>query len=614
MIKVLVHFGPPKTGTSSIQQWLVTHQQLLQSKGIYYPDHSIDENGVSSGNVRALFNIENDEFTFSTEKLNDLMRRAHQSDASLLLLSSEFFMRYIVEIAKYIPQAHFFGFVRFPLDNIESNYNQGIKRKFTTEKLKTSLTPRAPVLDIVESAVTRIGAHKFTLVPFEKSLFVKGDLVATFLSHLGIENVETANAVVNTSYCFEALEVKRWFNQFRANTLQGPLDKFLQGYNEGTKQYSLIAPDDYQKIKLHHLARTQRFIDVVECKQGEAFLQALRATSQKPYKPQVLSDEAFVQVMRAWLTAQPQAKAFIEAFVKSARPTSQNDKQKLQLLSEVSAEFTTTSHFSWLNGGESFKNVRKAMSLSKLKSFRRSGINQLTWRSAIDKWQYENQGKSLPVHQEVEWISHHIPKTAGSSLRKSLDKAYGKEAVYGVYRLSGANEITRGQNIWIPKETKVIHGHFATHANQATYFPNAKRLAWVRDPIDRAWSLLGRLLDIKDRDPLYSQLKAKYIDKGITDKAELFECWLKDTELKRPLNDYKRYFRAVDIADFNFIGSMHSMDQDLARLSELLGIKLVAEQRNIRAAAKDLPARVRQLAPLFDAEYEIVADYLHKDV
>ncbi len=55
MINIIIHIGPPKTGTSAIQKWLKDHTDDLKQCGVYYPEHLEDSNGVSSGNLLSIF-------------------------------------------------------------------------------------------------------------------------------------------------------------------------------------------------------------------------------------------------------------------------------------------------------------------------------------------------------------------------------------------------------------------------------------------------------------------------------------------------------------------------------------------------------------------------------
>ena len=92
-LKVIIHLGPPKTGSSAIQNWLLQNRnELLAKEGIFYPSHTVDSNGISSGNVEAVFERSEDRsLTFSAEKLEQCLIDATKAGAHTLLLSSEFF-------------------------------------------------------------------------------------------------------------------------------------------------------------------------------------------------------------------------------------------------------------------------------------------------------------------------------------------------------------------------------------------------------------------------------------------------------------------------------------------------------------------------------------------
>lgn len=83
-------------------------------------------------------------------------------------------------------------------------------------------------------------------------------------------------------------------------------------------------------------------------------------------------------------------------------------------------------------------------------------------------------------HTNIRWVSYHIPKTAGSSLRASLEQNYPSQ-VFGAYASTGAKEISRGEPLWLPKHCRIIHGHFKPHESHLEVFPNSKRMVWVRE-------------------------------------------------------------------------------------------------------------------------------------
>ncbi|TPV55143.1 hypothetical protein FJ444_17955 [Aestuariibacter sp. GS-14] len=614
-MKIVIHFGPPKTGTSTIQHWLVNNAQLLGERGVYYPGHKVDENGVSSGNLESLFDTCGNGFLFSHTKFLKEVARAEQKKAHTLLFSSEFFMRQLSVIAEAIPDASFLGFVRFPLDTLESTYNQGVKRNANPQPFSVGTHPRAPIFDIVADAVKRIGKNRFELLPFEKSFFVDGDLTKTFLAKLGLDvDVMITPKTVNTSYCFEALEVKRWFNGYQFQLIDSPLDKFLQGYTKGTSKFSLIPPEKFELIKEHYLAVTKEFSDEVGLSQSEHFIRLQREKPQKRYITQQLTPEIFEPVIQDWLETRPSAAELLRRFITQVTPNSPAEQVYFDIIRKaIPASRSLKAFVSGLSENRSsIKAVLNTLNVKAFASFRRNGMKKLSVRSALNQREFNNATGSLPVHQKVEWISHHIPKTAGPSMRKLLEQAYDTDAVYCINKGSGTAELSRGNSIWLPANVKAIHGHFRTHRNHQQFFPNAKRVVWIRDPIERAWLLLGRLLEIKENDQLYSRLKFRYIDKGITDKSELFRAWLLDSELNSPLFTYSQYFREVGIEKFDFVGSIHTMEEDLTRLSEMLNIQLDVIHSNALDDGIELPPEIRQLESYLEKEYAIVGTYLEK--
>ena len=93
--------------------------------------------------------------------------------------------------------------------------------------------------------------------------------------------------------------------------------------------------------------------------------------------------------------------------------------------------------------------------------------------------------------QEIELISMHIPKTAGTSFRNILESVYGKSQVVRFdMRDSHAymNE-RRYPGRRLPNK-RVLHGHFKLYklADRFELPSGVKTITWVRDPVDRVIS------------------------------------------------------------------------------------------------------------------------------
>ncbi|MFT7261331.1 MAG: hypothetical protein ACI9MS_003205, partial [Glaciecola sp.] len=134
--EIYIHVGPPKTGTSAVQKWLSSNQAILQKQGVLYPSHSVDANGVSSGNVNCIYDIDDKkQIQLNKDRLDILIRDFQASQFSILLLSSEFFFRQMEELKRLIPDAKFIAYIRNPIETKESGYNQSVKRHFQVKKL-----------------------------------------------------------------------------------------------------------------------------------------------------------------------------------------------------------------------------------------------------------------------------------------------------------------------------------------------------------------------------------------------------------------------------------------------------------------------------------------------
>jgi Sulfotransferase family len=210
----------------------------------------------------------------------------------------------------------------------------------------------------------------------------------------------------------------------------------------------------------------------------------------------------------------------------------------------------------------------------------------------------------------VEWLSHHIPKTAGSSFYYSLDHAYRGKHIQGVYPFNNLpKRLTTGQSIWVRKSTKVIHGHFRPHKNQLLQFPNAKRIIWIRDPVERNISYLQHLLRTEHNNIWQANyIRANYNPEG-RDFEELLSRMIDDPELYQSTRIYESFFQSeFQKSDFAFIGWVNQYTKDLARLEKIMGTRLPEFRIGVKPDKSSHRVDNVLFKKKLQSEYDLLAD------
>ncbi|GFD91212.1 hypothetical protein KUL152_34380 [Tenacibaculum sp. KUL152] len=314
MNKVFIHIGPPKSGTSAIQKWLSDNRDYLASKGVFYPEHELDENGVSSGNLLSLFSQDGEDFLLDEAKVSSLLEEFISSKNDVLILSSEFFFKRMEQLAQAIPEAMFIGYLRFPLEVAESSYNQGVKRHGQVHAFGLPATPRAYQLEILDRLIKKIGRERFILRPYSKQCFKNGNLIEDFLDKVGVEPINLNTPLVNTSYTLEGLEFKRWFNQLTLDSLQYDMDLYLQREKNGTTSYSLIPPATFEKFKLAFVEQIDMFCNEHTVEQREVFVELCKDLKQKSKYKQIIDNVEFERIFKGFIYQPGVLKKVVAAY------------------------------------------------------------------------------------------------------------------------------------------------------------------------------------------------------------------------------------------------------------------------------------------------------------
>ncbi len=172
----------------------------------------------------------------------------------------------------------------------------------------------------------------------------------------------------------------------------------------------------------------------------------------------------------------------------------------------------------------------------------------------------------------LELVSLHIPKTAGTSFRTILEDQFGKKKVlqFSIYA-SGTIEV-KGKSFKkeaFKNKTTVLHGHFRykdlhkfVELNEGTPF-----ITWVRHPVERVVSNYYFLSKI-----IADRLKEKP-DENLM--SRMGKSLLEFAQLHDNQNVMSRFLEGSDLRNFKFIGIQDHFEEELERLGKCMNWPLI---------------------------------------
>jgi len=277
---VVIHIGAPKTGSSAIQKFLLHNRKGLIHAGYYYPDHGLDENGVSGGQSILGKKLIDGELEAAKAILETYINEAKQQNC-ILLISAEALFNKFEPLKEMVGKnrCKIIAFTRDPIESLYSNYNQGIKRHYSTARLESYCKhlidkPADFYTGAIFDKWSRVfGKENITILGYDLKVFNEVPIQSVFLLSIGIDQTvqkdyfKIDRNTINNSYYLAALELKRMLNfildqeQYRLNN---EIDWFLQGISDKSKhpRYKLadrISEDIYKQLK-HKFTDTNKKI------------------------------------------------------------------------------------------------------------------------------------------------------------------------------------------------------------------------------------------------------------------------------------------------------------------------------------------------------------------
>ena len=177
--------------------------------------------------------------------------------------------------------------------------------------------------------------------------------------------------------------------------------------------------------------------------------------------------------------------------------------------------------------------------------------------------------RSGKAHSNLELISIHIPKTAGTSFRNILKDVYGDQ---NVVRLDIPNNVELNKKKFegrsLDPEIKVIHGHFSyKRLTEAFEIPeDIPVITWLRDPATRVISNYY-YLDMILRKELDEERK------GLNILLKMEKSLLEYASTKVNRNRIWKFMKGIAIEDLFFVGLTEHYEEDLEYLGKKLGWK-----------------------------------------
>lgn len=301
MTRIVVHGGMPKTGSSALQRWLLNHREELASVGVHYPEHNLDPNGVSSGNRDSLTRIKQDgSVVVDEDRIARTLADFEATGKDTLLLSSEFFGPQLHFLAPLMPaHTQWIVYLRDPVDYVESDYNQWVKRGRRTDTFVAPAIEPGRGIGYLDRILAQAGPDvDVTVRPYHPELFVGGNIAADLLHTAGIPELASGAPTmkrVNASYTLSALEYMRTANHL-PDVPSGRLDRVLQSCTVGDSKYSLLTPEEYDALRTFSLQEIERLIRDFDQTSLKGFPEVLRNARQRPYRSQQLDREELAQV------------------------------------------------------------------------------------------------------------------------------------------------------------------------------------------------------------------------------------------------------------------------------------------------------------------------------
>ncbi len=224
--ELIFHIGLHKTGSTSIQNWLLKHRELLERKyDIYYPsfaaNHSFHFNSWFHAPLPINhLNVQDGAFTpeavaeANARRMQEFMREAEASTASRVLISAETLSQFHAEnLQNLIEWAHTIAgrvrvvvFLRHPGEWLASLMQENLKGKRPVDDMSLIRRGLDSVVDSLDRWRELVGKDAFHLRDFREACESEAGLLGTFcsLAQISPEVTKEAGPLVRSNESLSA--------------------------------------------------------------------------------------------------------------------------------------------------------------------------------------------------------------------------------------------------------------------------------------------------------------------------------------------------------------------------------------------------------------------------
>lgn len=199
---LLLHIGPHKTGSSSIQKALRLHSASMEAQGVLhfsgqqYPARALSTlfarpNEAAHPSLRRQFADAGTARAWSLREWQTLEERVRKSDARLCILSSEHFAT-LPDLGPFFKRLHgmFSGisviaYARDPARLYGSQIQQSVRGGRRLRDLGAPTEYRYPLARTLRKYVAQLDAENIRVRRFERDHLFGGDVVTDFFSEIG---------------------------------------------------------------------------------------------------------------------------------------------------------------------------------------------------------------------------------------------------------------------------------------------------------------------------------------------------------------------------------------------------------------------------------------------